>query len=38
MTDWKTRQMIKASGWPLDPDLLAPGADFNAPRKAPSRR
>jgi ankyrin repeat protein len=31
MTDWKTRQMIKASGWPLDPDLLAPSADFNAP-------
>ncbi len=30
MTDWKTRQMIKASGWPLDPDLLAPGTDFNA--------
>ncbi|MEN9903851.1 MAG: hypothetical protein RLZZ555_416 [Pseudomonadota bacterium] len=31
MTDWKTLQMIKASGWPLDPGLLAPGADFNAP-------
>jgi ankyrin repeat protein len=31
MIDWKTRQMIKASGWPLSPDLLAPGADFNAP-------
>lgn len=30
MTDWKTQQMIKASGWPLAPDLLAPGADFNA--------
>lgn len=30
MTDWKTQQMIKASGWPLTPDLLAPGADFNA--------
>lgn len=22
--------MIKASGWPLAPELLAPGADFNA--------
>lgn len=31
MTDWKTRQMIKASGWPHDPDTLAPGTDFNAP-------
>lgn len=31
MTDWKTQQMIKASGWPLAPGLLAPGADFNAP-------
>jgi ankyrin repeat protein len=31
-TDWKTRQMIKASGWPLDPDTLAPGTDFNAPQ------
>ncbi len=30
MTDWKLRQMIKASGWPLAPELLAPGADFNA--------
>ena len=30
--DWKTRQMIKASGWPLDPDTLAPGTDFNAPQ------
>ena len=29
--DWKTRQMIKASGWPLAPEQLAPGADFNAP-------
>lgn len=28
-TDWKTRQMIQASGWPLAPELLAPGADFN---------
>lgn len=31
MPDWKTRQMIKASGWPLAPGLLAPGADFHAP-------
>lgn len=30
--DWKTRQMIKASGWPLDPDTLTPGTDFNAPQ------
>ena len=30
MTDWKTQQMIKASDWPLAPELLAPGADFNA--------
>jgi len=30
--DWKTRQMIKASGWPLDPDTLAPGTNFNAPQ------
>ena len=30
--DWKTRQMIKASGWPLEPDTLAPGTDFNAPQ------
>ena len=30
MSDWKTQQMIKASGWPLAPELLAPGADFNA--------
>lgn len=30
MTDWKTQQMIKASGWPLAPELLAPDADFNA--------
>ena len=28
--DWKTQQMIKASGWPLAPELLAPGASFNA--------
>ena len=31
MTDWKHQQMIKASGWPLDPGCLAPGVDFNAP-------
>lgn len=30
MTDWKTQQMIKASAWPLAPDLLAPDADFQA--------
>lgn len=30
MTDWKTQQMIKASGWPLAPEDLATGADFNA--------
>lgn len=24
--------MIKASGWPLTPDTLAPGTDFNAPQ------
>jgi uncharacterized protein len=30
MTDWKTQQMIKASGWPLAPEALAAGADFNA--------
>lgn len=28
--DWKTQQMIKASGWPLNPEDLFPGADFNA--------
>lgn len=28
--DWKTQQMIKASGWPLAPELLEPEADFNA--------
>lgn len=32
MTDWKTRQMIKASGWPLGPDSLDPGTNFNAPQ------
>ena len=31
MTDWKTQQMIKASGWPLAPELLAPGANLSAP-------
>ena len=31
MTDWKIQQMIKASGWPLAPEHLAPGADFHAP-------
>lgn len=30
MTDWKTQQLIKASGWPLDAAHLAPGANFNA--------
>jgi ankyrin repeat protein len=30
MSDWKFDQMIKASGWPLDPEALAAGADFNA--------
>jgi hypothetical protein len=31
VTNWKTQQMIKASGWPLAPELLAaPDADFNA--------
>ena len=30
MTDWKLQQMIKASGWPLPAEHLAPGADFNA--------
>jgi hypothetical protein len=30
MNDWKLLQMIKACGWPLDPELLAIGADFNA--------
>lgn len=30
MTDWKQQQMIKASGWPLDPVGLAAGTDFNA--------
>jgi len=30
MSDWKFDQMIKASGWPLAPEALAAGADFNA--------
>jgi ankyrin repeat protein len=30
MNDWKLLQMIKACGWPLAPELLAIGADFNA--------
>ena len=29
MSDWKTQQMIKASGWPEAPDALAIGANFN---------
>lgn len=29
MSDWKTQQMIKASGWPETPDALAIGANFN---------
>jgi uncharacterized protein len=32
MSDWKFEQMIKASGWPLDPQALAAGADFHAPQ------
>ena len=30
MHNWKFLQMIKASGWPRDPVLLANGANFNA--------
>lgn len=30
MTPWQLQQMIKASGWPLAAEHLAPGADFNA--------
>jgi hypothetical protein len=30
MSDWKHTQMIKASGWPLAPECLAPEADFTA--------
>jgi len=29
--DWKLQQMVKASGWPLAPELLYPGNDFCAP-------
>ena len=29
MNDWKFQQMIKASGWPLAPELLASSANFN---------
>ena len=29
MSDWKTQQMIKASGWPEAPEALAIGANFN---------
>ncbi len=30
MISWQLQQMIKASGWPLAAEHLAPGADFNA--------
>jgi ankyrin repeat protein len=30
MNDWKFQQLVKASGWPLEPALVATGADFNA--------
>jgi ankyrin repeat protein len=30
MNDWKLLQMIKACGWPLAPELLMEGANFNA--------
>lgn len=30
MNDWKILQMIKASGWPLAPELLTTGTNFNA--------
>ncbi|MDO9148736.1 MAG: hypothetical protein Q7U52_13945 [Hydrogenophaga sp.] len=30
MSDWKHQQMIKASGWPLAPEQLAPDANFTA--------
>ncbi len=30
MNDWQLQQMIKASAWPLGPELLASGANFNA--------
>jgi len=29
MSDWKTQQMIKASGWPEAPEALATGSNFN---------
>ena len=29
MIDWKTLQMIKASGWPEAPEALAAGANFS---------
>ena len=29
MSDWKTQQMIKASGWPEAPEALAAGSNFN---------
>lgn len=29
MSDWKTQQMIKASGWPGAPEDLAIGSNFN---------
>jgi hypothetical protein len=32
MSDWHVQQLIKASGWPLDPAGLAAGTDFNAPQ------
>lgn len=31
MSDWKTQQMIKASGWPEGPEAFAIGADFSRP-------
>ena len=31
MTDWQTKQMIKASGWPQAPETLAVGTDFSQP-------
>lgn len=31
MSDWKTQQMIKASGWPEAPEALADGVNFNQP-------
>ena len=30
MSPWQLQQMIKASGWALAAEQLAPGADFNA--------